>query len=76
MKLAEMTSDEFADHLRSFSDIRVFVKCHMEELETVVLEIKEKAKRWPVPPNIIIRCKDGEKMSIPVFYNQFYSMVE
>lgn len=68
--LSEMTSDDMGAYLRDKSCEEIFVE-HKEELEHRFLAIMEISKTRPVPPNMIIRCRDGENMSLPITLDHF-----
>ena len=70
VRLQEMNSDTFAGYLRSFDSPRKLVSKHRRELEEVAVKIQKHAMKNPVPPDIIITCSDGEKMSIPVHWSE------
>ena len=40
-------------------------------MKQFVLMIQKTSKKKPVPPDIIIRCSDGENMSIPFHWTEF-----
>lgn len=74
MKLAELDSDSFGKYVSGFDSMELLVKKHRKELDEVVSEAMERAKKQPIPPNIIIRCSDGDRMSLPFTYEQYREM--
>ena len=71
--LAEMTSDDMKEYLQGKS-CEFLYKEHKEEITQRVYDTLEASKKRPVPPNIIIRCRDGENMSLPITLVSFRTL--
>lgn len=70
LKLQEMDSDTLDVYMKQFT-VSELVEKHHDELKDIVLMIQKTSKKKPVPPDIIIRCSDGENMSIPFHWTEF-----
>ena len=71
--LHEMDSDSLAVYLRGKAPLELYLE-HRDEIELCYQEAMILKKERPIPPNIIIRCKDGERMSLPIMYQQLEQM--
>ena len=71
MRLSEYDSDDLIVYLNDFKeekDIIRLYKIHREEIDRTYELAMERKKIGPVPPNFIIKCKDGDKVSLPITF--------
>lgn len=77
MRLCDYDSDDLILFLKDFKKEEEIIKLYKmfrEEIDRVYEAAQERKKKQPVPPDIIIKCKDGDKVSLPIsFY--FYRTV-
>lgn len=79
MRLAEFDSDDLIQYLKKFDTgeegIRLLYETHRVEIDFTYENAMERKKKQPVPPDIIIRCKDYENVSLPISFHIYRTLL-
>lgn len=79
MRLSEFDSDDLILYLKRFETgregILLLYETHREEIDLTYENAMERKKRQPVPPDIIIRCKDNENVSLPIPFHIYRTLL-
>lgn len=78
MKLAEFDSDGLIEYLKQFDkeeSVFLLYEKHREEIDLTYSNAMERKKKQPVPPDIIIRCRDQENVSLPISFHIYRTLL-
>lgn len=79
MRLAEYESDDLIEYLNQFnseSGIFELYNLHQEEIDQIYLSAMERKKKQPVPPDIIVRCKDHENVNLQISFYIYRTLLK
>ena len=73
--LSDMDSGYLYMYLNKLSK-EEFIKLHYQELKELYHNIMKKKEKQPVPPDMIIRCKDHENINLNITLSEFKTLLE
>lgn len=78
MKLAEHDSESLENYLKNFNseeDLLELYSLHHEEIDKIYNAAMERKKKQPVPPDLIIRCKDFENVNLKISFHIYRTLL-